>query len=168
MTRKFPVHQLALPLVAALAFAACGSDDPAFEELPAPSDTDASVGDEPVDEPSGDEADAPVDDATMVVIGTGNMGGTPVDPQPHSIDAIAIMESFPEQLAVTFTGADPNCTAADATASTNGDIVLVELEVGITEDALTRSCLAGEFEHTISIPLDEGLNGRDVVAAEVG
>jgi hypothetical protein len=38
--------------------------------------------------------------------------------------------------------------------------VIVTLQVGITEDALSRSCLAGDFEHTLSIALVAGLDGR--------
>ena len=56
--------------------------------------------------------------------------------------------------------------AADATATVSGSTVVVRLEVGITEDALSRSCVAGDFEQTVSVPLEVGLDGREVVVAE--
>ena len=67
---------------------------------------------------------------------------------------------------VRFTSGDPNCTAADATATVSGSTVVVTLEVGITADALSRSCVAGDFEQTVSVPLEVGLDGREVVVAE--
>jgi len=156
-----------------LGAAACGSDDDAIQLPPV---------DDPIEEPTADpltsepdagqppaseapaEGDVPAD---REVLGTGNVGGTVVDPQPHPIDDIAIAESYPEQLMVRFTSGDPNCTAADATATASGSTVTVTLQVGITEDALTRSCVAGDFEQTVLIPLKVGLDGRDVVAANV-
>lgn len=162
-----------LPALAAavlLALAACGSDDDSSTTLPAPADSVDQPAEEPIDDDTGDDDsadEAPTGDG--VPIGSGNVGGPVVDPQPYPIDSIDILESFPEQLMVNFTGGDPNCTAADATASIDGDVVLVELEVGITEDALTRSCVAGtDVEQSVTIALDEGLDGRDVVAAEPG
>lgn len=132
--------------IAALA-AACGSDEPAGNSLPEP------VAETPADSP------VPSDG---VVIGTASMNGTVVDPKPHSIDEYAIAESYPEQIQLAFTGGDPNCTAAEARAVADGDTVRIELVVGITEDALAKSCLAGDFEHRVSIPLTEGLDGRSV------
>lgn len=132
--------------VAALA-TACGSDEPAGTSLPEP------VVQTPVDEPSPSDGD---------VIGTANMNGTVVDPKPHTIDEYAIAESYPEQIQITFTSGDPNCTAADAQAVADGDTVRIELVVGITENAMATSCQAGDFEHHMSIPLTEGLDGRTV------
>lgn len=156
---------LTLVVLATVGVAACGSDDPdepeptvtdAASDVSAPSDADptATTGSPP-----------PSADAAGGVIGTGNVGGPVVDAQPHPIDGIDIAESYPEQLIVRFTSGDPNCTAADATASVDGDRVVVSLVVGITEDALTRSCLAGDVEQSVTISLDEGLDGRDVVPA---
>jgi hypothetical protein len=133
--------------------ASCGSDEPAASSLPEPADTAAE---QPID------AEVPADAGT--VIGTANLNGTVVDPQPHPIDGFVIAESYPEQIQITFTGGDANCTAADARAVADGDIVRIELEVGITEDALTRSCVAAEFIHTMNIALTEGLDGRTVSA----
>ncbi len=156
-----------------LAMSACGSDEGVGESNSVPADDSLP----PVT--SGTDADADTDgdtdtdvdagtDADLAVIGTGNLGDEVVDPKPYAIDDIAILESFPEQLAVTFTAGDPNCTAVDATARASADSdVQVSIEVGITADALTRSCVAGnDFEQTVIIALDEGLDGRDVVPVQ--
>lgn len=168
--RSLPV----VVIIAVLGLAACGSDD-SGEPLPPPLDTGAA-GTEPdtsdgaATEPGGSGPDSGSDvppARSDQVLGTGNLGGNVVDPKPHPIDRIDIAESFPEQLMVRFTSGDPNCTAADATATATGAAVIVTLEVGITEETLSRSCLAGDFEQTVSIALDEGLDGREVFAAEI-
>jgi len=163
-------------IVGALGLTACGSDDSGAsdesgEQLPPPFDAGTAVtapGDLEPDPGSGTDStlDAPPAQSDQI-LGTGNLGGTVVDPKPHPIDDIAIAESSPEQLMVRFTSGDPNCTAADATATATGSTVIVTLQVGITEDALSRSCLTGDFEHTVSIALDAGLDGREVIAAEI-
>ena len=134
--------------------AGCGSDEPAASQLPEPAETTVA---QTID------ADVPVSVGT--VIGTANLNGVVLDPQPHAIDEFVIAESYPEQIQFAFTAGDPNCTAADARAVADGDTVRVELEVGITEDALAKSCVAGEFAHTMSIALTEGLDGRTVTLA---
>ncbi len=175
-----PRRLLGLVVVAGLAVTACGSDDDSSEPavVPAADDTLPPV-DEPSDEPDPDDAVSsddplPTDDLPPApdfsdlpddAIGAGNIGGEIVDPQPHAIDEILIAESYPEQLMVSFTAGDPNCTAATAIAIGTPDEVRVELTVGITTDALTKSCMAGDFEHTIGIALDEGLDGRPVVTS---
>ena len=151
-------------VVGALALSACGSDD--GTQLPPPLDTGGATTAPEDPDPADSDPDAPTGDSEQV-LGTANIGGPVVDPQPHAIDDIAIAESYPEQLMVTFTSGDPNCTAADATATATGSKVIVTLEVGITEDALQRSCEAGEFTQTISIALESGLDGREVIAAAV-
>lgn len=178
-TRSF----LALLAVGSLGLAACGSEN-AGAELPAPpseqpgSDPVVDPIDEPSEQPASDPVVEPIDEpvdepvdvgeivSDGVVIGSANMGGTIVDAKPHSIGDIAIAESFPEQLVVRFMAGDANCLAATATATASGDEVIVSLNTGITEDALTKSCLAGDVAHTLSIALDEGLNGRSVVTAD--
>ena len=101
------------------------------------------------------------------IIGTANVGGEIVDPKPHKILSFEIAESYPEQIGVLFqAGAEP-CLAATATATATDDQVIISLETGITTDALTKSCLAGMFDHRLSIALEEGLDGRDVVLAPV-
>ena len=156
----------ALLTVGAITLAACGSDDSGAELPPvtdsATAEPDAGAADQGDADDGGSDAAPPEGE----VIGSGNVGGTVVDPKPHPIDDIAIAESYPEQLMVRFTSGDPNCTAADATATVTGATVVVTLEVGITEDALSRSCVAGDFEQTVSIPLQVGLDGRDVIIAE--
>lgn len=146
-----PAAVVAAAFSLAFMAASCGSDEPAASPLPEPADT-------AVDQPVDTEVPAGVG----TVIGTANMNGTVVDPQPHTIDGFAIAESYPEQIQITFTAGDANCTAADARAVADGDTVRIELEVGITEDALTKSCVAGEFAHNMSIALTEGLDGRTV------
>lgn len=165
-----------LLLSAALLFAACGSDgstvasegpndDPTASQ---PSDEDTSVNNENTGELPADDAPADSDQELPTPVegtdlGSSNMGGEIVDPIHHTIDGIDIMESYPEQLAVNFTaGAEP-CLAATAQAIGTETQVVVTLHVGITADALTKSCLAGEFPHTLTIALSEGLDGRDVV-----
>ena len=166
----------ALMIVGALGLTACGSDDSggsddSREQLPPPLDAGTAVtapGGEEAAPGSGTDSSLDVPPAQSdQILGTGNIGGTVVDPKPHPIDGIAIAESYPEQLMVRFTSGDPNCTAADAMATATGSTVIVTLQVGITEDALSRSCLAGDFEQTVSIALDAGLDGRNVVAAEI-
>ncbi len=152
-----------LVVIGAVGLAACGSDD-SDDELPPPLDTTATS--ETTDQSNDSGPDAPVGQSDQV-LGTGNVGGTVVDPKPHPIDGIDIAESYPEQLMVRFTSGDPDCTAADATATATGSTVIVTLRVGITEDAMSRSCVAGDFEQTVSITLDAGLDGREVFAAEV-
>lgn len=149
-----------------LAVSACGSDDSATP-VPSPLDTDGTPAvRDPVETPEPDTAPVSSADQPDQVLGTGNVGGTVVDPQPHPIDDIAVAESYPEQLMIRFTSGDPQCTAADAIAVVSGSTVVVSLQVGITEDALSRSCLVGDVEQTLSIVLAEGLDGREVIAAE--
>ncbi|MEM7337468.1 MAG: hypothetical protein AAF467_02405 [Actinomycetota bacterium] len=127
-----------------------GNDDASGSDM---TDDDAADG------ASGDASDG----LSGSVIGDANIGGEVVDPMPHAIDEIFILESYPEQLSLQFTAGDINCLAADATAAVVGDEIVVELLVGITTDALAKSCVAGEFEHSITIPLTEGLDGRELV-----
>ena len=163
----------ALLVIGVLGLAACGSDD-SGEQLSPPLDTgdahsvpepDAAL--DPDTDPGPDSGSDTLPGQSGQVLGMGNVGGTVVDPQPYPIDAIAIAESYPEQLMIRFTSGDPNCTAADAVATATGSTVIVTLWVGITEDALGRSCLADDFEQTVAIALDAGLDGREVIAAEI-
>jgi hypothetical protein len=113
----------------------------------------------------GDDVAAPSGNGT--IIGTANIGGEIVDPKPHKILSFEIAESYPEQIGVLFeAGAEP-CLAATATATAIDDQVIISLETGITTDALAKSCVAGMFDHRLSIALEEGLDGREVVLAPV-
>lgn len=128
--------------------------------------TAADVGDVATpDDVDGD--DVPVAVGESRIIGRANIGGEVVSPTPHEINDLVVMESFPEQLGFSFMAGDASCLAADATATATDDQVIVELLVGITTDAMTRSCLAGSFEHRMTIALEEGLLGREVVFAPV-
>ena len=150
-----------------LGIAACGSaetgdvlPEPAAQEQPSDG-ADAGAG-EPADAPAPDDGKQ----AGMIEIGRSNLGGPVVDPKPYPIDGFDILELFPERIAVRFTAGDPNCTAADAVVSGSDSVVVVELFVGITEDALAKSCVVGDVEQTITIALEEGLDGRGVTAVE--
>ena len=101
------------------------------------------------------------------IIGTANIGGEIVDPKPHKILSFEIAESYPEQIGVLFEAGAEACLAATATATASDDQVIISLETGITADALTKSCVAGIFDHRLSIALEEGLDGREVVLAPV-
>ncbi|RZV41183.1 MAG: hypothetical protein EX269_16710 [Acidimicrobiales bacterium] len=163
----------ALVLVLALATVACGGTDEtntgAGDDLPTTDqpDTDLPAGDDTGDGTDDSDTSAVIPPSDAVVIGSANIGGEIVDPRPHEILSFVIAESYPEQVQITFVAGDVNCLAATATASATGQSVIVSLETGITTDALAKSCLAGEFEHTLSIALEEGLDGRDVVLADV-
>ena len=160
------VDSLVALLVAALLFAACGSDSTPVasgsagaEATPTPAPAVPDEGSE------GTDGAAPDGKQEGTVIGTANLGGEIVDPVRHAIDDVAVLESYPEQLAISFTaGAEP-CLAATATATGTDTQVIVTLDVGITTDALAKSCLAGEFGHSLTIALTEGLDGREVVLA---
>ncbi len=168
---------LATIAVIVLVAAACGAGDDTVSTTPnqVPSDpgdnaqTDDPSNGGPAEEPIDSDLPAPTPVAPPDgrLIGSTNVGGDIVDPKPTSIDSIAILESYPEQIAVEFTAGDAACTAATAQAFGTDMDVIITLEVGITTDALSRSCLAGQFPQSIIIALDEGLDGRDVVLAEV-
>lgn len=158
----------ALAIVLAIVASACGSDnvivgsaddDPGNTPVSAPAD-DAV----PVPEPAIDDV-VSFDDVDGTVIGTANMGGEIVDPKPAKLDGFAVAESYPEQIQVEFTAAAEGCTAATAQAIATSDTVTIVLEVGITTDALVKTCPAGEFTHMLSIALTEGLDGREVMLA---
>ena len=64
---------------------------------------------------------------------------------------------------VRFVGGDPNCTAASATLLTETpDALAIELLVGITQDALARSCMAGEFNLRVDVALNESGEGKSI------
>lgn len=164
----------ALGLVLTLGLAACGSSD---SSLGAASDSEdpAVIADDP---------SAPVDDGLPTepglavpevvafsdmegtLIGSANMGGEIVDPKPAAINSFDILESYPEQIAVNFTAGAEGCTAATAQAFATDTQIIIALDVGITTDALSKSCPAGDFDHTLVIALDEGSDGREFVIAE--
>ena len=70
--------------------------------------------------------------------------GDIVDPMITTPAEVLLNPDDPAELWVRFTGGDPNCTAANATLLTETtEAIAVELQVGITQDALARSCVAG-------------------------
>ena len=172
-----PLRTILVALIASMfLLAACGSSGDTVDSgsdsgdrttaPTAPTTTTPTTDTIPDPEPGGgDDVAAPSGNGT--IIGTANIGGEIVDPKPHKILSIEIAESYPEQIAVLFeAGAEP-CLAATATATAFDDRVVISLETGITTDALTKSCVAGLFDHRLSIALDEGLDGREVVLAPV-
>lgn len=146
-------------------------DLPAFDQPN--SEEDETEGQEPTAEPASDSVNGedPADNPSLSLvnglkqIGTANIGGEIVSPRHHEIVEWGTAESYPEQLQVTFIGGDENCLAATATAHVSEDDtqIIVLLTTGITTDALTRSCLAGEFEHHLNMQLDVGIDGREIV-----
>ncbi len=172
-----------LILSAFLGLSACSADsvdtglvDPEPEEQ----QLDDQVGDQSDDDVTSTSTSSnpdPVNEAGVqpavtgpgeTVVGWANMGGEIVDPKTHPIDDVLVAESYPEQLTVSFTAGDEPCLAATATALASQTTVRIVLEAGITTDALTRSCLAGQFPHTLSIALSEGLDGRQLVIQQPG
>ena len=88
-----------------------------------------------------------------------------VDPQVTSATELLLNPDDDTELWVRFIGGDPNCTAASVTLLTETpDIVEVELMVGITEDALARSCMAGEFNLRVDLQLNESATGKTLFA----
>ncbi|MEE9417575.1 MAG: hypothetical protein V3V01_20010 [Acidimicrobiales bacterium] len=162
---KSATRLASLAIVLALIATACGSENVSVGTPSDPDDTPVtSPVDDPNPQPAPDTTDAvPFADVDGTLIGSANMGGEIVDPKRTPIDSFSIAESYPEQIHVEFTGAAEGCTAATAQAFGTDDQVTVVLEVGITTDALVKTCPAGEFTHILSIALQEGLDGRDVV-----
>lgn len=163
----------ALLLALAIGATACGADevstsagaDPAQSPDTSQEDNTQEDRDLPASEQPNTDEENNEAAGGLQLIGTANIGGEIVSPQPQEIVELLIAESYPEQLHITFTGGDVNCLAATATAhiSEDGTQVIVLLTSGITSDALTKSCLAGEFDHQLNIQLDVGLDGREVL-----
>ncbi len=90
-----------------------------------------------------------------------------VDPQVTTPTELLLNPDNDTELWVRFTGGDPNCTAASATVLTETpEAVQVELLVGITEDALARSCMAGEFDLRVNVALNESGAGKSLAAVQ--
>ena len=111
----------------------------------------------PVNEP--DDPPAPTGDETVIT------NDVIVDPRVTSASELLLNPDDDTELWVRFVGGDPNCTAASVTVLTETpDLVEVELMVGITEDALARSCMAGEFNLRVNVPLFESATGKTLFA----
>jgi len=160
-----------LLLIVALLLAACGGDPNPVEtgsgngdlpvaDDPIPVDSDGGAGDvaeptpaaeeQPVNEP------APIDETVIT-------DDDAVDPRITVPSEVLVNPDDPTQLWVRFIGGDPNCTAASATLLTETpDEIAIELLVGITQDALARSCMAGEFNLRVDVSLNEPGEGKRI------
>lgn len=163
--------RLLTPLVfLALIAAACGSTTEVGTTAEPPEGEAVSVevpvsepndeGEEPVSEPNDDGQDG--GDAETVIT-----NDVMVDPQVTTPSELILNPEDDTELWVRFIGGDPNCTAAGVTILTEDPgAVQVELRVGITEDALSRSCQAGEFALRVEVPLSEPATGKSIVAVQ--
>jgi hypothetical protein len=154
-------------LVLILALAACGDStsdvgtgsgdtpDSTIDDTPIPVEPDGGIGDGAEPLPASANEQVIVDD-------------DPVDGKTATPTEIVISPDDPSELWVRFVGGDPNCTAAYVTVLTEtADAVEIELTVGITQDALARSCLAGEFNRRVDAPLNEPATGKAISFVEV-
>ncbi len=169
------MKRLLTPLIFILLLAACGSTsevgtgsgDTPVEEGENVEESEPSASDEDTEEllpvePDGGIGDGagpiPVGDLGDEVIITNDVM---VDPQPAVPSEVLLNPEDDSELWVRFVGGDPNCTAASVTVLTETpDEVVVELLVGITEDALSRSCVADEFNLRVDVALNESAAGK--------
>ncbi len=164
---------LVLLLSLLLLLAACGEETTPVtagtDDGAAVSDGDAApepdTGDlDAAPEPDLIDPDAPVGDDMEIPNTPNPLSGVitnPTDVRPDPDD--------PSAVRVHFVGGDPNCTAAAATLLVETDTsVVVELVVGLTDDAAARSCLAGEFPLYVTVPLSQPLGDRVVDWSDPG
>ncbi len=131
-------------------------DESAIED-PIPVEGDGGIGDgaEPLPETPQPENETVITDTDMV------------DPKVTAPYEIVLDPNDPATLWVRFIGGDANCTAAEVIVLTETpDAVDVELQVGITQDALVKSCLAGEFNLRVDVPLNESAEGKQISWAQ--
>ena len=87
----------------------------------------------------------------------------PVDGKVTTPTEVVVNPDNPSELWVRFVGGAQPCTAANATVITETpDEVAVELVVGITSDALVKSCVAGEFNLRLDVELSEPATGKTI------
>ncbi len=132
-------------------------EDGAADEEPIPVEPDEGIGDgaEPLPDTPPPSNETVITDTDMV------------DPKLTAPYEVVVNPDDPTVLWVRFIGGDPNCTAAEAILLTETpDEVNVELQVGITQDALSRSCLAGEFNLRVDVPLNESAEGKRISWAQ--
>lgn len=87
----------------------------------------------------------------------------PVDGQLVSPTEVVINPDDDKELWVRFVGGAAPCTAANVVVLTETpDAIELELTVGITSDALVKSCLAGEFPLRVDVPLNESATGKSI------
>lgn len=154
-----------------LALAACGSDrgevstaEPGDEPIPV--DADGGIGDGAEPLPVDDSVDLPVDGEQPIAFGDVTIIPNTPAPVSESIAAPSAVTPNPDndqELWVDFIGGDPNCTAArvDVLVETP-DKIGVELAVGLTKDALSRSCMAGEFPLRVVVPMNEPVGDKQI------
>ena len=168
LRRITTMKNLFVPLIFVLIMSACGSasevgtgsgdtlDDGQLSEDVIPVDDPDDGSDDGTAEGPEDGSDGPVSDTVIT-------NDVIVDPQITAPTEIVINPDNPLELWVRFVGGDPNCTAASVSVITETpDVVEVELLVGITEDALARSCIAGEFDLRIDVELNEAAEGKQL------
>lgn len=152
------------PLIAlVLALAACGSStsevgtgsgdtpDTTSADTPIPVEPDGGIGDgaEPLPE-------QPVNERVIT-------DDQPVDGKVTAPTEVVVNPENDRELWVRFVGGDPNCTAAYVTVLTeSSETIALELVVGITSDALVKSCLAGEFNLRVDVALGESATGKRI------
>lgn len=182
------MKRLLAPLIfLVLALAACGttsevgtgsaSDDPVSAESdgsdgegePVPVDPDEVQPVEPIAvEPDGGIGDGaeplpgnlpdagPVDEEVIT-------DDQPVDGKITTPTEVVINPEEPSELWVRFVGGAAPCTSAYATVLTETpEKIELELVVGITSDALVKSCLAGEFNLRVDVALNEPATGKNI------
>ncbi len=161
-TPRITTTLTSLLLTLALLSAACGSGDETVSASPAATDSanDDAAADAADDAPA-QQNEAPVNETEIANT------PEPVDPKLVAPTDVVPSPDSDSVLWVRFTGGDPNCTAARVTVlRATPDDVAISLEVGITEDALVKSCLAGEFDLRVAVDLGEPLAGRPVNAEQ--
>jgi len=140
--------------------AACGDST---SEVGTGSDAGPSVGEEPnpveADGGIGDGVEPLPVDLDEHIITDNEI----VDPKVTTPTEVVVNPDNDAELWVRFEGGDPNCTAASVIVLTETpEIIDVELLVGITTDALSRSCLADTFSLRVDVPLNESAVGKEI------
>ncbi len=166
------MKRLLTPLLfTVLILAACGDNTSevgtgSTADGPIPVEPDGGIGDgaEPLPEEGLPEEELPdnLPDADPIdeEVITDN---EPVDGKVTTPTDVVINPDNPSELWVRFVGGAAPCTAANATVLTETpDTVEIELVVGITSDALLKSCLAGEFNLRVDVPLNEPATGKNI------
>ena len=180
MERNPPL--LATLVAFVLLLAACGaSSEVGTASNDVPGDGDVPADSLPLVDEESTEDSLPTDD-TSAELPVPDAGAAPtevdgehviinnviVNPQLTNPAELVLNPENDSELWVRFIGGDPNCTAAQATVITETpEAVQVELFVGITEDALARSCVTGEFNLRVDVPLNESAAGKTLGAVQV-
>jgi hypothetical protein len=128
----------------------------AGEDVPIPVESDGGIGDGAGRLPD----ELPFDEVLDEQVVTDD---EPVDGKVMTPSEVVVNPEDDTEVWVRFVGGDVNCTAAYVTVLTETpDTVNVELVVGITSDALVKSCLAGEFNLRVEVSLSESVVGKSI------